>query len=286
MDILLSFVSLTIFTLMLTIGTNHSLEQLLSLWRERDVLLRGLFAALILVPAIVFVLLLVVKLPPAIATGLALLAAAPGAPLTTKRSQMAGADTNYIASLQLILALLAVVVTPVILSLFHAVHDLTTERVSPGEVAWQVGRVTFLPVMIGLLLRHYASKLMESIGKYINTAANVLFLLLVAALIVVLAMAPELRAQLLLGWSGFIVILIVGLSAVSIGHLLGGPRADQRAGLAIACLARNIGLAIFIASLAENAESIFPTFLVYMILGTAIQVPYSVWIKRHNTTVR
>ncbi len=247
MDILLAFTSLTIFTLMLTIGVNQSLEQLTSLWRQRAVLLRALLAVLVLVPAVVIALLLAFDLSPEVATGLALLAAAPGAPLTTKRSQMAAANIEYVTSLQLTLALLAIVVTPIILGAFYAVFELTTERVSPFEVAWQIARVTFLPVIVGLILQRFAPKLVAVIGKPLNVLANVLFLLLVIAIIGVLAIAPELRAGLLLGWSAIAAILIIAVAAITIGHLLGGPRPDRRAGLAVASLARNVGLALFIA---------------------------------------
>jgi BASS family bile acid:Na+ symporter len=280
MDILLTFTSVTIFTLMLTIGVNQSLEQLTSLWHQRAVLLRALFAVLVLVPAVVIASLSVFDLSPEVATGLALLAAAPGAPLTTKRSQMAAADIDYVTSLQLNLALLAIVVTPIILGAFYAVFELTTERVSPLEVAWQIARVTFLPVIVGLTLQRFAPKLVAVIGKPLNILANVLFILLIIALIAVLAIAPELRANLLLGWPAIAAILIIAVTAVIIGHLLGGPRPGQRAGLAVASLARNIGLALYIAGLSEGGEGVIPTLLAYMILGTAVAIPYSVWIKR------
>jgi len=283
MDILLTFTSVTIFTLMLTIGVNQSLEQLTSLWHQRAVLLRALFAVLVLVPAVVIALLSVFDLSPEVATGLALLAAAPGAPLTTKRSQMAAADIDYVTSLQLTLALLAIVVTPLIVSAFYVVFDLTTERVSPLEVAWQIARVTFLPVIVGLTLQRFAPKLVAVIGKPLNILANVLFILLIIALIVVLAVAPELREKLLLGWPAIAAILITAVAAVTIGPLLGGPRPGQRAGLAVASLARNIGLALYIAGLSEGGEGVIPTLLAYMILGTAVAIPYSVWIKRQVT---
>ena len=76
--ILLYFVSLTIFTLMLSLGVNHSFEQLTSLWRRPGLLLRSLLAVVFLVPMVVVLLLWVFDLPPAVATGLAVLAARAG----------------------------------------------------------------------------------------------------------------------------------------------------------------------------------------------------------------
>jgi BASS family bile acid:Na+ symporter len=108
------FVQITIFALMLATGINLSLEKMLSLWRQPALLFRALFAVVVLVPAVVIVLLKLFYLPPDVVIGLALLAASVGAPLTTKRSQMAGARFRYSASLQLTLALLTVVITPLI----------------------------------------------------------------------------------------------------------------------------------------------------------------------------
>src|SRR5271165_4090405 len=135
--ILLNFVIVTIFSRMLAIGVNQSFRQLTFLWRRPELLLRSLLAVIVLVPVVVCLLLWLFDLPPAVATGLAVLAA-PGAPLTTKRAQMAGGDPTYAASLQLMLALLAVVITPLTLAIFYALFALSTEPLHPFQVALQV----------------------------------------------------------------------------------------------------------------------------------------------------
>ena len=280
MDFLLLFVTVTVFTLMLTIGVNQSLAQLASVWGRRDVLPRALLAAIILVPATVLLLEGVFDLSPEVAAGLALLAAAPGAPLTTKRARMAAADTDYVSSLQLALALLAVVVTPFILAIFYAMYELPIERVSPLDIAGQIARVTFLPVAVGLALQHFLPKLVAAIRQPLNLLANLMFLILVIAMVVLLAVVPEIRAKLLLGWSATAAILLFAAAALAIGHLLGGGRSDQRAGLAVASVARNIGLAMYIAGLSAYGEEIIPTLLAYMLLGAGIAIPYSLWVKR------
>lgn len=282
MEYLMIFVSVTIFTLMLTIGINHSWSELTSLWKERLALLRALIAAIVLVPVVAFVLLKIFNLAPVVATAIALLAAAPGAPLTTKRAKMAGADENHIASLQLMLALVAIVVTPVIIYIFDRAFPLSISRASPFEVASQVARVTFLPVVVGLLLRGFLPNLVSAIKKPLGILADILFLLLVIALIVLLVVTPALRDQLLIGWPAVAAIVILAAAAVAVGHLLGGPQKERRAGVAIACLARNIGLVIFVAGLSNGVQAILPTVLVYMFLGFGIQILYAVWIKKQR----
>jgi len=278
--IILHFVTLAIFSLMLAIGVNHSFEQLISLWRRPALLLRSLLAVIVLIPLVVGILLWLFDLPLAVATGLAVLAAAPGAPLTTKRAQMAGGDPTYTASLQLTLALLAVVITPLILAIFYALFELATERVTAFKVALQVGEVTFLPVIIGLLIQRFAPKLAKVIGKPVQVVANVLFILLLVLIVVILVIAPDFRSMLNLGGVSFVAILIMVAVGITIGHLLGGPPLQQRSALAIACIARNIGLALYIAGLSDYGQQFIPTLLAYMILGALLAVPYAIWNKR------
>jgi len=273
----LVLVKVTIFTLMLALGVNLSPAKGLRAWRRPGPLLRGLLAVVVLVPIAVGLLLLVLDLPPAVVTGLALLAAAPGAPLTTKRSQMAGGNLPYTWTLQLTLAVLAVAITPLTLAIFYALFDLATEGVPPLEVARQVAMVQLLPVSIGMLLHHFAPGIAERIGKPLILLANVLFLLLVALLLV-----PSVR---ILGHYGLLPTLaIVAAAAVAlaIGHLVGGPATDQRAALATASIARNIGLALFVASLNHAEKLLAPTLVAYMVLGSIVAMPYALWIRRRE----
>jgi len=280
MDAIGIFVTATIFTLMLTIGVNDTVQQLISLWRRSAVLLRALLAAIVLVPMMVVLLLWIFDLPPAVATGLALLAASPGAPLTTKRAQLAGADTVYTSSLQLTLALLAVVVTPIYLAIFFSLFDLTVEAVSPIRVASQIAQITFLPVVTGLLLQRFAPKFTDLVRKPLNMLSNIMFILLVLVVVVILALTPELQAMLLLDWTTVGVIVIMAVGSLAIGHFLGGRDPAQHGGLATACVARNFGLALYIAGLSEAGTASIPTLAVYLVLGATLAIPYALWIRR------
>jgi BASS family bile acid:Na+ symporter len=275
-----AFTTVTIFALMLTIGVNESFKELSSLWRRSAVLLRLLFAAIVLVPAMVMVMLLLFDMPPAVATGLALLAAAPGAPLTTTRAKIAGADLSYVSSLQLALALLAVVATPLWLAIYYSVLDLTIEAIGPTTVASQVARVTFLPVVIGLLLHHFAPAFTARIRKPLNIFAAILFPLLVLLIVVATITVAELRNSFILEPGSFAAVLTMVVAALAIGHLMGGRQPEERGGLAIACIARNFGLAVYIATLSEAGAASIPAMTVYLVLGAVTGIGYGLWNRR------
>ncbi|WP_254446896.1 bile acid:sodium symporter [Dolichospermum sp. UHCC 0259] len=177
--LLLIFVKITIFSLMLAIGCNLCFEEMLSLWRKPALLFRALLAVVVLVPVVVILLLKLFNLPTEVMTGLALLAASPGAPLTTKRAQMAGCRFSYSASLQLTLAILAVLITPVTLGIFFSLFQHLAEKVTILEVARQVIMVQFLPISIGLLLQKFLPQFAENIAQPLNFIADILFLVLV-----------------------------------------------------------------------------------------------------------
>jgi len=85
---------------------------------------------------------------------------------------------------------------------------------------------------------------------------------------------------LMLGWLPIGTIIVMVASSLAIGHLLGGPSREHRSALAIASIARNVGLALFIAQLSDYGQNFIPTLLTYMILGGLLAVPYSLWSKR------
>ncbi|EAZ90320.1 bile acid:sodium symporter family protein [Crocosphaera chwakensis] len=267
------FVKTTLFTLMLAIGVNFSKEKLIFLWRDPNKLLRSLLAVIVLVPLIVILLLSVLKLPPESATVLALLAASPGAPLTTKRSEMAGVNTPYSTSLQLTLAILAVIITPLTLTIFDSIFDLPIQ-VRAIEVAKQVIQVQFLPIGIGVLFKKIQPQLTEKIAKPLSILANILFIVMVLCILPV-AVSFIFKMDIL----SVIAIVVTAIAALVIGYFLGGHNLHERSALAISSIARNIGLVLFILLLNGVAKPFIPALISYTILGAMIAFPYSVWSK-------
>jgi len=278
--LLLILVKVTIFSLMLSIGINLSFEKMLSLWRKPALLFRELLAVVILVPLVVIILLKLFNLPMSVMMGLIFLAISPGAPLTTKRAQMTGARFQHSASLQLTLALLAVVVTPVTLDIFSILFPGIPEKLTILKVAKQVTQVQFIPVIFGILLQKFGGKYAEKIAKPLSFIANSLFLVLIV-LVCTLGMPLFFKV-----WGlPIVAILIMVIISLAIGHILGGPDEEKRAILAISCIARNVGLALFIAILNNVQQLVMPTLIAYVILGAILGIPYSIWSKRKLTAL-
>ena len=278
--ILNGFVTLTVFTLMFSIGINNSVQQLTSVWRQPAMLLRSALSVIVLFPLAVFVLLTALDLPAGVATGFAILAAVPGAPMLTKRTEAAGGEPTYASSLQLSLALFVAIIAPVTLGVFYAQFDMVTEQVTPWEVSQQVALVTFLPLLIALVLGQFAPAIVERIREPFGKLANALFVLFILACVGLVIFSPDLRGMLAVGWSPFAAVVVLVAFALLVGHLLGGPAQSTRAVLATASIARNAGLALFIAGLSDYQRELIPILLVYVLAGSVLAIPYGVWSKR------
>ena len=270
----------TVFFLMMNIGISNSARELLPDTRASGLLIRSLVSVVIVVPAVVLVLMLATDLPAGVQSGLALLAACIGAPMTTKRAAAASADMVFVSSLQLALALLAVVIAPLVLAIFYALFDLQIERMSPIAAAGQIATVAFLPLMIGAAIRVFAPDLAGWLKNWVARIGDLLFLLLLAVLVGSLIFVEELRQVFIVGWPAALTIAIIAIAALASGHLLGGPDRKRRAGLAIATVARNIGLALYLADKSDSTYAIVPTILVFMLTGSVLAMIYSAWAKR------
>ncbi|MDJ0900630.1 MAG: DUF202 domain-containing protein [Xenococcus sp. MO_188.B8] len=275
-QVIKNLIALTIFTIMLTMGAKIPLTDLVSLKNQPKFLAKSLLSVLVLFPLIVFLILLVFPISKAIAIALILLAASPGPPLLTKRAMMAGGHINFSASLQVILSLLAVIFTPSILFVFAQFIPDYQGNIDFLLVAKQIAIVQLLPLSLGLIIREISADLAEEIGNLLFNIANTLFFVMVLfAIFISFNLIP------LAGWQAAGVIALIIPLGLTIGHLLGGidRSLDTRSTLATATVARNVGLALFIA-IVNGATIAIPTIAAYLIIGVILSLPYNVWIKR------
>lgn len=268
-------VRLTLFSLMFSLGLNFSLPQFLVFWRKPGLVLRSLMSALVVFPLLVIVVLLIADLPESAIIGLVVLAAAPGAPLTTRRITMAGGKLRFGTDLQITLAAAAIVTAPLVLTLFDRVLADLQLAISPRQVALNVALAQGLPMALAMLLGWFSPRLATTVSRYVDKVANILFIVLALVLIV-----TGLDLVMEAGWRTNLAISLVVVMALAAGHLLGGPNAQTRTALAIATIARNMGLALFITVLSGSEKRELAVLVAYMMLGFVLATPYNLWRRR------
>jgi len=278
--VLKALAAMTIFLLMLTLGVKTPLAALASLWQQPRLLGRSLLAALVLFPvgAGLIGYLCLKDLPGALPIGLGLvvLASSPGAPLLTQRATMAGGNVAIATSLQVTLATLAVVTTPLTLLMFTAIFAEVKASADFLIIAKQVLTVQLLPLGLGLLIRYLGREAAAELSELLTTVANTLFIVLLVFLLgfslVTIPTVP---------WRGLAVIALIVIFGLICGHLLGGPDLETRSAIATGAIARNAGLALFLLA-ANGAGPAIPTIIAYMVVGALTALPYNIWIKRQQ----
>lgn len=272
------FIKIAVFLVMFSMGLRLTRPALEEIRTYPGALARSLFGVIVLMPVAIFAigpLLKAVGVSAAVGTGIALLAASPGAPMTTKRTSKAGGDFEFSAALQLLCGISAILVTPGFLWLYAQLFPKTREAVQFWVIAKQVLVVQLLPLGIGLAIRLLWSELAEEVVPRLMTIVNVVFLVLI--LVAVIVSLPVILES---GIVSILAITLVAAIALIIGHLLGGPELSFQSASAVACVARNIGLALMVATINNKLLLVLPTIVGYMIIGSIVAIPYSVWMKK------
>ena len=238
-----------LFTVMLALGLGLRPQALLQ-WRHRPSLpLRVLLGSCVLVPLLALLLLHLTRslpIPPAARYAIALMGLCPSAPLALRKAGATGGDRQLAALLQVSAALIAIVSVPLLASVFRSSFAVAGWTIRPLDVAWQVGQVQVLPLLAGLLLRHWQPQLAERLERPLNAVANVLLLLLV--LVVLLKAGPLLWATLPGQPAGLLAMLpLIGASQL-LGRLLGGWHGPEGVSTALVTAMRNPGLALLFAT--------------------------------------
>lgn len=216
--------------------------------RPRDFIV-GALSQIILLPAVAFLLVSLWSLPPELALGVMIIAAAPGGVTSNIMTAFARGDVALSISLTAVVSLLCVITIPLIVVTAHSLlvgGDLGTE-VSVGRTAISVFVIVTVPVLLGLLLRRVAEGFAVRFEPLANKISTVLFAL-------VLAGAIYQGRHDIIGYfaQAGLITLVLNVVMMALAYLVArifasGPR--QRVAIAIECGLQNGTLAIAVATL-------------------------------------
>jgi BASS family bile acid:Na+ symporter len=159
MDIVLSLFPLdpiglaslvAVFLAMFALGADVHPSDLLRVRADARAVVLTLAAALVAVPVATLVAAIVFGLHSAFLAGVLLVGISPGAPLALRRAHDAGAHVPFALTVQVLVALLAIVAVPVWILILNAIYDRGV-AVSVAALAKQVFMAQLLPLCCGLL---------------------------------------------------------------------------------------------------------------------------------------
>lgn len=264
----------TVFALMFDLGLAIVPGELRRVARRPALMAKALFAVLVAVPALAWIVARALDLPRSAEVGIMLMAIAPGAPVALRRSLRAGGHRSFAPALQIVLALLSVVSMPLWIAAFDEYYA-GTATIDPQHVAWQVFVAQLLPLGLAMLARRALPGVSAWLEPRLRKASTVLLLVLVALALIDI-WEPIVRA----GPRVVLAIALVTLLAAAAGHALGGPDPATRTVTAISSAVRNPGLALLVATLNHASPAIIATVLAYMLVAALTLIPYVAWRRR------
>ncbi|MEM7157473.1 MAG: bile acid:sodium symporter [Myxococcota bacterium] len=230
---------LLVVTLMFATGLKLVWGDLVALRRRPGPMLWGLVVNLVAVPALAWVLVSSLGLPPLVALGIVLCAAAPGGPAAILYVTMAGADLALAVGMTIVLPAIAVVSTPLTLSLLVELEGSVPVLPMLGAL---VG-MQMMPLAIGMLLRRHREALATRLARPFTALANAILAGLVLFLLItkgyVLADSSP---------TTWLVIMALTVAALVLGYGRPGAERDTARASSLVGASRNSSVAIMLSS--------------------------------------
>jgi BASS family bile acid:Na+ symporter len=256
-------------------------SEVIAYFKERPgLILRSLFAVLVLVPLAALAIILLLKPAAAVAVGLAILVSCPPAPMMFKTTaQMGKGNPAYMATMHLTLAALAIISVPTLIYLLSIPLDFHAE-VDLGKLVWTLSRTILIPISVGLLMRSYFPKFADRYSPMFARAGNIGLLLV----IVVASMKLFSLMLMMKPWS-YLVAATVSVVTLAIGHWFGSSDPGDRTDLAVESGVRHPALALMIGVMNFGSERALPVLVPIVLIFILIAVVY-LQLRKKGAAVR
>ena len=267
---------LSIALLVLAVGLRATWSDATYLFREPKLLLRSILSRNVIVPAMTLLLVDAMNLYPPVGAALLALSISGVPPILSTSLLRSGGREPYVLGVLTSQSILAVIILPLSLIAFNAVLGLQG-FFEPRQVAPIIAKLTLLPLAIGMAFNHLLPARSARIARIANAAGG---FVIIAALVAITVLMW--RAWLtLLGDGTLLAMILFAFIGLGAGHLLGGPRDDDRKSLALASASSHPGLALALLSgsaAPQNRAPAFAAVLLFVIVQALVTLPY----KRHR----
>jgi bile acid:Na+ symporter, BASS family len=269
-------VPVSIFALMMIVGTELRLDDLKRAARQPRAVLSGVGGQLVVLPPLVLLIAATAGLDPFMTTSLLLLSLCPGGAISNTYSYLARCNVSLAAAITALGTLCSLVSIPVWLGIVPRWIPLspTLVAVPTSTILAQLGFFMLLPMGLGSGFRRYWPDLTRRSANGLRWAS------LAIVLLILTAAAWSVRAD-LYALAGVIAVsaTLFILAAMLLGRLLAyGLSPTDAPVLVIESAVRNIGIATILGRLLFSPEDFgtFAGFLTgYFIIEVLIMLPYA-----------
>jgi bile acid:Na+ symporter, BASS family len=274
------FLPLALAFIMFALGLGLTFDDFARVAKKPRDFIVGAASQLILLPAVAFALVSIWSLPPELALGVMIIAAAPGGVTSNILTAFARGDVALSISLTAVISLVCVVTIPfiVVLAHGHLMGGDAVDDVSVGKTALSVFVIVTVPAVLGLLVRHFASGFAIRFERIAGRVSTILFI------IVLLGAIIKERDNIVSSFAqAGLVTLTLNVTMMVLAYLVArafASGARQRIAISIECGLQNGTLAIAVATLMFGGGLVAVPAATYSLIMFATALIYIALLRR------
>ena len=258
MEIVTKIAPIILALIMLGLGLGLKIDDFTRILKTPKDFFVGFFSQLIILPLVAYLLIIIFKVPPEIATGVMIIAAAPGGVTSNILTKFANGDVALSITLTAVISLISIITVPLIIFTSADLFGITniSQNISMIGIALKMFLVVTVPVILGMIIRKFAENFVNSKIQIFEKLNIILFVIFFIA-----AFYEERESFIdFLIQAGFITF-ILNITMMIVAYYLGKTFASgikQQKCIALECGLQNGTLAIFVST------QIFGTDIVYI----------------------
>jgi BASS family bile acid:Na+ symporter len=260
MGIVTSIAPIALAIIMLCLGASLTVSDFSRVIKNPKDFFIGFVCQLFVLPIVAYLLIIILKVPTEMALGVMLIAAAPGGVTSNVLTKFAGGDVALSVSLTAFVSLLSIITVPFIIFTTIDLFEISyvAKKISMVEISLKMFFVVTVPVIIGMIIRHFTGDLVIRNLKIIQRISIALFLIVFAAIYI----EEWDKIVSFLARAGLIA-LILNVTMMVIGFYVAkffASGVPQQRAISLECGLQNGTLAVFVGTqLFDNVVYMVPT---------------------------
>ena len=260
MEIVTKIAPIALALIMLGLGLGLTTQDFVRVLKQPKDFFIGFVCQLIVLPIIAFLLIKILNTPLELALGVMIIAAAPGGVTSNVLTKFANGDVALSVSLTAIISLISIFTVPFIV--FKSAELLNVSYISNNismlGISLKMFLVVTLPVMIGMLIRKFATNFIINNTRNIQRISILLF-----ALVFIAIWIEEWDKIISFITRAGLIALILNVVMMTVGFYVAKVFAsgmDQRKCISLECGLQNGTLAVFVSTqIFDNIVYMVPT---------------------------
>lgn len=243
------FMNITLAFIMFGIALDLTLENFKIVLTSPKKVLTGMFSQLLLLPALTYLIIIIMKPAPSLALGMILVASCPGGNISNFISSLAKANVELSIILTIISSTIAIFFTPLNLAFYGNLYEPTQAILREVDISWiqvvkTISLIIIIPIIIGYFFKMKFPKLAQKLANPMKVISMGLFLIIVVG-----ALALNYQNFITVIGSIFLLVVVHNLAALFSGYfsgqLMGLPFKDKKS-LTIETGIQNSGLGLLL----------------------------------------